>query len=107
LKDSPPENRLKIIKEYQRARILDVLGLDSSFTLRDDQPLAELGLDSLMALELKNELQTTMGVTLPPNFFFEYPTLVLSSTCLDAMLVAAPGGVRPGLDSSEYEELAL
>ena len=80
-----------------------MLRLDSDSVFLDDQPLAELGLDSLMALELKNELQAAAGITLPPNFFFDYPTLNMAATCLDARLVVSKGVV----DSSEYEELSI
>jgi acyl transferase domain-containing protein/NAD(P)-dependent dehydrogenase (short-subunit alcohol dehydrogenase family)/SAM-dependent methyltransferase/acyl carrier protein len=107
LETTPAENRLSVIKQHVRARIIDVLRLASAFRLRDDQPLPELGLDSLMALELKNGLQKDLGVTLTPNFFFEYPTLDLAAMYLNARLVGASDGARTQPDSSEYEELAI
>ncbi len=107
LETTSAENRLSVIKQHMHARIADVLRLDSGSMLRDDQPLPELGLDSLMALELKNGLQKELGVTLTPNFFFEYPTLDLAAMYLNARLVVASDGARMQTDSSEYEELAL
>jgi acyl carrier protein len=107
LETSPAENRLGVIKQHLRARITDVLHMDFSFVLREDQPLAELGLDSLMALELKNGLQKELDVTLPQNFFFEHPTLSAAATFVSARLVAVGSGERPRTDSSEYEELAI
>jgi microcystin synthetase protein McyG len=107
LETTPAESRLSVIKQHVRARIVDVLRLDSAFMLRDDQPLPEVGLDSLMALELKNGLQKELGVTLTPNFFFEYPTLDLAAMYLNARLVGSSDGVRMQPDSSEYEELAI
>jgi acyl carrier protein len=35
-------------------------------TLRDDQPLTELGLDSLMGVEIENSIESAIGVALPP-----------------------------------------
>src|ERR1700744_5506937 len=87
LETAPAENRLSVIKQHLRAHIIDVLRLDSAFMLRDDQPLPELGLDSLMALELKNGLQKELDVTLPQNFFFEHPTLGAAATFVSARLV--------------------
>ena len=107
METAPAENRLKVIRKHLRAKIADVLRLDSGFVLREDQPLAELGLDSLMALELKNGLQKESGVTLTPNFFFEYPTLDSAAMYLNARLVSASDGARAQADSSNYEELAL
>ncbi|HEX4066373.1 MAG TPA: SDR family NAD(P)-dependent oxidoreductase [Acidobacteriaceae bacterium] len=107
LDQAPAGDRLHVIKEYVRARIVEVLRLDSGSALREDQPLAELGIDSLMALELKNDLQVALGVTLPANFLFEYPTLNLASTFLNARLVAADVDSRRGSNSSEYEELTI
>jgi acyl transferase domain-containing protein/acyl carrier protein len=97
------EERLAVIKAFVRARISDVLRLDTDSVFLDDQPLAELGLDSLMALELKNELQAAASITLPPNFFFDFPTLNMAATCLDARLVVS----KSATDSSEYEELSI
>jgi myxalamid-type polyketide synthase MxaE and MxaD len=107
LDQAPAGDRLNVIKEYVRARIVEVLRLDSGSALREDQPLAELGIDSLMALELKNDLQVALGVTLPANFLFEYPSLNLASTFLNARLVAANGSSRRESNSSEYEELTI
>jgi acyl transferase domain-containing protein/SAM-dependent methyltransferase/acyl carrier protein len=103
LQDASVQERLAVIKSFVRARISDVLRLDTGSVFLDDQPLAELGLDSLMALELKNELQVAAGITLPPNFFFDYPTLNMAVTCLDARLVVSKNTV----DSSEFEELSI
>jgi acyl transferase domain-containing protein len=107
LETTSAENRLSVIKEYLRMRILHVLGLEAGFALRDGQPLAELGLDSLMALELKNGLQNDSSVTLTANFFFEYPTLDLAAMYLNARLAGASESLRSQAHSSDYEELAI
>jgi phthiocerol/phenolphthiocerol synthesis type-I polyketide synthase C len=40
-----------------------------------DQPIESLGLDSLMALELRNRLETTLGITVPVALVWAYPTI--------------------------------
>jgi acyl carrier protein len=35
-------------------------------SLRNDQPLTDLGLDSLMGVEIENSLEAAVGVALPP-----------------------------------------
>ncbi len=107
LENALPQDRLEIIKQYLRDQIVRGLGLGPAFAPRDDQPLAELGLDSLMALELKNGLQKESGLTLTPNFFFEFPTLDSAAMYLNARLVNASDGTRAQPGSSEYEELAI
>ena len=40
-----------------------------------DEPLDMLGVDSLLALDLIKELESSLGLTLPPTLIFEYPTI--------------------------------
>jgi acyl transferase domain-containing protein/acyl carrier protein len=104
---APHEGRLRAIKDYLSARIKSVLMLPSSYILREDQPFAELGLDSLIALELKNELQTSAKLMLPPTFLFEYPTLDGAAMYIDALMAGIPGGELGNIDSTGYEEIVL
>ena len=54
-----------------------VLGLDSAQAIGERVPLSELGLDSLMAVELRNLLATELNLkrALPATLVFDYPTV--------------------------------
>jgi acyl carrier protein len=38
-------------------------------------PFADLGLDSIMAMTLRDRLERELGISLPPTVVFEHPTL--------------------------------
>jgi acyl transferase domain-containing protein/acyl carrier protein len=61
--------------EFIRRRVAELLSLDSGAAFPDDQPLLDLGLDSLMGLEVKNDLQALTGLTFPSTLFFDCPTI--------------------------------
>ncbi|WP_158750017.1 type I polyketide synthase [Acidobacterium sp. S8] len=102
-----PGQRLDVIRGYLRSRIASVLMLPSDYVWSDDQPFAELGLDSLMALELKNELQTSAGAALPPTYLFEYPNLSLAAMYLDALIAGSRGSESTEAVAAGYEEIVL
>jgi hypothetical protein len=57
------EERLAALEEYLRNEFARLLGLPvSAVTL--DRPVTSFGLDSLMAIQLKNRVETDLGVTL-------------------------------------------
>jgi NAD(P)-dependent dehydrogenase (short-subunit alcohol dehydrogenase family)/acyl carrier protein len=69
-----PSERVDLINGFVTAQVLKVLGLDSSRPLDPRQPLNELGLDSLMAVELRNALAGMLDLTLPATLLFDYPS---------------------------------
>lgn len=102
LANLPPDQRLATIREYLRQEIAGVLQLGSRADLREDQLLTEIGLDSLMALKLKNHLQQSSGVTLPANLLFEC-TVTEIAAFLNT-LIADAGNQPPRVG---YEEISL
>jgi acyl carrier protein len=44
-------------------------------SLRDDQPLTDLGLDSLMGVEIENSLESAIGIALPPTSLMRARTI--------------------------------
>ncbi len=44
-------------------------------SLRDDQPLTDLGLDSLMGVEIENSIESAIGVALPPTSLMRARTI--------------------------------
>jgi acyl carrier protein len=63
--------RLREYLTQAASRTLDA----RSDSLDLDQPLQEMGLDSMMAVELRNELQRAFGVEIPATILFDYPTI--------------------------------
>jgi amino acid adenylation domain-containing protein len=53
----------------------DSLGLSEDAILPTDRDLFELGLDSLMALRLRNAAEQALGTSLPTTLVFEHPRL--------------------------------
>jgi acyl carrier protein len=68
------EERLKALVELARQDIAAVLALPGASSVPADVPLKELGLDSLMSVELRNRLSGRVGAKLPTTVAFDYPT---------------------------------
>ncbi|SEL14132.1 Acyl transferase domain-containing protein [Stigmatella aurantiaca] len=74
LESAEPRQRLPLLMEHVQGEAVRVLGLDASAPLEPRQRLFEVGMDSLMALELRNRLQNSVGASLPSTLVFDYPT---------------------------------
>jgi acyl carrier protein len=92
LHDAPVERRRAVLLEHVRQQTLSVLGVPAGRTIDNDQGLRDAGLDSLMALELKNRLQASLGRPLPATLAFDFPTIdALTQYLADEVLrLAAP-----------------
>lgn len=75
LRAAPASQRREALLTHLRERALHVIGQPASTTVDTAMPLRELGLDSLMAVELRNALSASTDRTLPATLLFDYPTL--------------------------------
>ena len=66
--------RLHALVELAQEDIAAVLALPGASSVPADVPLKELGMDSLMAVELRNRLSGRVGTKLPTTLAFDYPT---------------------------------
>ena len=96
-----PSDRLRIVGETVRLEVARVLGLSDPNSINPLQSFFELGLDSLMALELRRRLANIAGKTLPAALAFNYPNASALIAFLDETV-----GTRTQI-SGEAEVLIL
>ena len=109
---APPQRRAALLREMVRATAGRVLALPTA-RIDDDAPLHSLGLDSLMAVELRNLLGSELALArrLPATIAFDYPSVAAITGYLATELdfepaasaseqTAAPGQVGTGDNSA-------
>lgn len=75
LEAAPPAKRRSLLIAHVRSQVANLLGLQES-ELRDlKQGFQDLGIDSLMAVELRSRLQTSLNCSLSATLAFNYPNI--------------------------------
>ncbi|HEX9332931.1 MAG TPA: beta-ketoacyl synthase N-terminal-like domain-containing protein, partial [Anaerolineales bacterium] len=84
LEQTPAENRLKVIKSHLKEIFHGVLGLPIE-SIEEEKGLFDMGIDSLMAIEIRNRLQASLGkeYTLTSTVLFERSSISKLSQYLD------------------------
>ncbi|MCK9897954.1 acyl carrier protein, partial [Frankia sp. AgB32] len=84
----PAGQRADRLLEYLLGEVAEVLGSDDD-EVGPDQGFFDLGLDSVMAVNLTSRAGRALGATLPPTLTFEFPTTrALAQHLLDEMSAA-------------------
>jgi pimaricinolide synthase PimS1 len=73
LAELAPADRDRVLMNLVRSHVASVLGTSAPEDIEPDQPFADLGFDSLTAVELRNRLQKATGLRLPATLLFNYP----------------------------------
>ncbi|WP_420810765.1 type I polyketide synthase [Haliangium ochraceum] len=97
------EERAPALLEIVCSEVATVLGLASPNALDPERPLQELGLDSLMALEIRNRLSAATGLRLRATLLFDHPTAAALTQALLGWLV--PDEAHDHQESAQLAEL--
>ena len=116
LEEAAPSQRRGLLVTHVVESIPKLLRFADAEAIDLDQPLVELGIDSLMALELRNALVRATGCPLPATLLFDCPTpRALARLLADKLLDGRVPGRRPrasrepsaAIEECSEEELSL
>ncbi|MGE3909404.1 MAG: type I polyketide synthase [Chloroflexota bacterium] len=91
-----PADRHDLMREYVCTEVAAVLRLDAGSRLDPARGFFQMGMDSLMAVELKTRLQTTIGRPLVSTLAFDYPTADTIAAYLLAELYSSDAATATG-----------
>jgi acyl transferase domain-containing protein/acyl carrier protein len=107
----PAAERHERLAELVRATIAGVLHFDTAEDIQQDVPFANLGLDSLAGVEVKNKLEAALGTALPTSVIFDHPETGALASYLDTVVTGSGDGSGEDggwdLDDAEAELAAL
>jgi hypothetical protein len=122
LREALPAERHQVLVEFVARHVAAVLRLDDAGAVGSRERLMDLGLDSLMAVELRTRLALGLGLSsgLPATLVFDHPTAdAIARFLLPAAVVeapppaaapveaAAPAATVEGLSDDEVMDLLL
>ncbi len=100
--------RQTMLAAFIQDQVVEILKLDPSQRLDASQALIEIGMDSMMAVELQHRIQAGLGLTLPATAGFDYPSVeALAGHLCDKMWSvesAMPGSDRPEAQGRHQSE---
>src|SRR5262249_38223915 len=73
LREAPGERHRDLLLEFVRAQLMDELGFSEEIDVH--QPLNELGLDSLMSVNVANRLEVGLGIAVPVSKLIQGPSV--------------------------------
>jgi acyl carrier protein len=88
LEQTPVSRRRAVLTSLLREEIGRLLESEADDHIAPRQRLFDLGMDSLMAVELRNRLASALGCSFPTTLLFDYPTL---EALVDHVSAVIPG----------------
>jgi acyl transferase domain-containing protein/SAM-dependent methyltransferase/acyl carrier protein len=106
LEEAPPGRRRAMLLEYVRGEAARVLGAEPS-ALSPREGFFQMGMNSLMSVELKNHLERSLRHKLPSTLAFEYPTVAELTDFLARDVPALAALVSSNSEPSPAEDSAI
>ena len=106
LEDAAPGERRNILSDYLQDQVAKVLQLDPSDPVEPQRGLFDMGMDSHMAIELKNRIETGLGFTLPSVLTFNYSTIESLVEYLDSKMLPPESPEKAGEIITSFDEIS-
>ena len=93
---APPDERVELLADFLERQLTRVLGFGASTRIDPRRNFGDLGVDSLLAVDLRNRLEASLDASLPATLLFDYPNL-------EALVGYLTGVVLGGLGAQNEE----
>ncbi|WP_030517776.1 type I polyketide synthase [Nocardia sp. NRRL WC-3656] len=105
LRRAAGSERPKLLIAFVSEQLARILHLDPAL-IDHKAPLIGLGVDSLMALELRNRLESELDIRLSASLLYSAPTvLALAEQLIDALGLSAPTGTADEFNDLDMDTL--
>jgi acyl transferase domain-containing protein/acyl carrier protein len=96
-------DRLRLLNAYLTQQIARVLKVDAG-KIEAARPLNELGLDSLTSFQLKNKIESEIGIALPVGKFLQKPTVDSLALTIGEVLESAGSEKAKDVGGAEHKD---
>ncbi len=110
--EAPADARWELLLAHVRERAAAVLGFGDAQALDPTLGFFQIGMDSVMSVRLRGDLEVSLGCTLPPTIAFERPSVreLAGWLAREVLAIAPPAAAPPPaeavLDDMSEEQLA-
>ena len=106
----PEAKRIPVLSGIVQKTVMEVLGITDPSAFGLKQALSELGMDSLMAVDVQTALADLVGAQLPGTLLFDYPNIdAIANYLMDEILEISEdgggGGGGGGLSDEQLEKM--
>jgi NAD(P)-dependent dehydrogenase (short-subunit alcohol dehydrogenase family)/acyl carrier protein len=98
VKQAPVAESRAILADYLQRRVAKVLGYTDPVHVSRQRPLIELGFDSLMAVQLRNQIRSALEMDIPTGKLFDCATVEQLTDLLQERLIALRAGPGEQVD---------
>jgi acyl carrier protein/NADP-dependent 3-hydroxy acid dehydrogenase YdfG len=89
LESVPDDDRYGVVVEYLCEEVARTLGIPATQITDVSQGLFDMGMDSLMSVELKGHIEAAVGCPMPSTLTFNYPSIQALAEFLTVEVLAA------------------
>ncbi|TWT93744.1 Phthiocerol synthesis polyketide synthase type I PpsC [Stieleria varia] len=106
IREADSEDRREMIRAIVCTKTASLLGMELS-QVESHRPLVEMGLDSLMAVELRNWIESRIEISLPIAMLMRCPSIDQLATEIESLTMQSPGSYDESQKSPPVSKIPM